>query len=223
MQFAMEALIEAFEEATAIPCEAVVSSSGKLTAQIKEGAPFDVLVAADLKYPQDLVNAGLADAPARVYAYGQLVLWTQVEGLKPSMNMLTDAGIRHIALANPKTAPYGRAAMQVLDYYGLKAAVADKLVYGESIAQTNQFINTGAADLGFTAMAVVQSSVISGQGAWIPLPAESYDLIEQGVVVIKGEGERLIRARQFADFLLSPAAKEILDKFGYLSPDLRPQ
>jgi len=222
MQFAMDALTEAFTANTGIACETVISSSGKLTAQIKEGAPFEVFVSADLKYPQALVDAALTEGPMRVYAYGQLVLWTQIATLDLSMATLTQPAVRHIAVANPKTAPYGIAAEQVLAYYQLTDSVQSKLVFGESIAQTNQFIISQAAEIGFTARSVVEAPALQDKGRWLALPAESYEPIAQGVVVLRSKGKSLAQAQQFADFLLTKQAQDILIKFGYLVPNSKP-
>ncbi|WP_020537484.1 molybdate ABC transporter substrate-binding protein [Lewinella cohaerens] len=219
MQFAMEALTQAFTATTGIACETIISSSGKLTAQITEGAPFDVFVSADLKYPQALVDVQLTDGPVRVYAYGQLVLWTKKTTLDISIAALTKEEVRHIAMANPKTAPYGVAAAQVLSYYQLTDTVQPKLVFGESIAQTNQFIISQAAEIGFTARSVVEAPILTNKGRWMALPNESYEPIAQGVVVLKGNEEKVKQAQQFADFLLTAEAKNIMIAHGYLVPD----
>lgn len=217
MQFAMEDLVEAFSKTTQIPCETVVSSSGKLTAQIQAGAPFDVFVSADRIYPERLYEAGLTSAPPKIYAFGQLVLWSTTGEEPPYLEDLKAAEVQHIALANPKTAPYGLAAEQVLRAHNMFETVEAKLVYGESIAQTNQFIISGAAKVGFTAMSVVRSGPMRRSGKWTALPPESYLPIEQGVVVISRDDIPKVGAEAFATFLLSEQAKDILDKFGYLT------
>lgn len=217
MQFAMEDLVATFTEQTGVSCEVVISSSGKLTAQIQAGAPFDVFVSADLKYPESLYEAGLTTGPPAVYAHGQLVLWSIKDDVQPQLNDLTDEKIKHIALANPKTAPYGQAAAEVLAAKQLKKSLEHKLVFGESIAQTNQFIISGAAQVGFTALAVVQSPMLKGRGRWTIIPTENYQAIQQGVVVLQSNGQAKAEAKAFADFLLSDPARKILDTFGYLT------
>ena len=138
-----------------------------------------------------------------------------VEGIKPSIDRLSDEAIGHIALANPKIAPYGVAAMEVLEYYGLSRKIEEKLVYGESIAQTNQFIVSKSAELGFTAMSVVLSPQMKGQGQWIELDSSIYTPIAQGVVIIKRQNTDSGHAQGFNEFLFSDEAKKVLKEFGY--------
>ena len=144
MQHAMDALKEKFEKETGVTVEIILSSSGKLAQQIQEGAPYDVFISADTKYPLTLYQNKFAGDSPKVYAKGLLVLWTVRNDIKPSGNLqvLLDEKIKKIALANPKIAPHGVAAEEVLKYYKLSEKVKDKLVYGESITQTNQFIMT---------------------------------------------------------------------------------
>ena len=215
MQYAMEALAEDFTETTGIPCELVVSSSGKLTAQIREGAPFHILVSADMKYPEELYKSGLTTGPPQVYAYGKLVLWSLQDEQVPSLEMLQEARVRHVAVPNPVTAPYGKAALEVLDNTGSYEVIQEKLVYGESIAQTNQFISSRAADIGFTALSVVVAPQLKGQGQWVELDPALYSPIAQGVVVLRNPDEIQKAALAFRDYLFAVSAREILLKFGY--------
>ena len=215
MQFAMEALVKEFSQKTSIPCELVISSSGKLTAQIIQGAPYDVFVAANLTYPQKVFDEGKAVGPPQVYAYGKLVLWAANEGVPLELDSLMSPRIQHIAIANPKTAPYGEAAMALLEHYDLVEKVKAKLVYGESVAQINQFVSSGMAQIGFTAKAVVLSPNMSGEGSWIELKETTYSPIEQGVIQVKRKGMKELQAGVFVQFLFSDEAQEILASFGY--------
>lgn len=216
MQVPMEAIVKEFTEKHGISCELIIGSSGKLTAQIVEGAPYDIFVAANMKYPGMVYAEGRALDIPKVYAHGKLVLWSMSADTPVSIDALTEPYIRHIAIANPKTAPYGVAAMEVLHHYGLFDKVENKLVYGESIAQTNQFITSKAAQIGFTAMSTVLSPQMKGKGSWVELDAEYYSPISQGVVKIKREGMERSGVNELYDFLFSGEAKEILKVFGYL-------
>jgi len=141
MQPTMHELTEQFVKETGVECQVVVSSSGKLTAQIKEGAPYDIFVSADMKYPQEVYNYGKAYAPPQVYAYGKLVLWTLGEEVEPVLDSETLESIGHFAITNPKTAPYGVAAIEVLNKTGLLEDAEDKLVYGCSADQEKRWRN----------------------------------------------------------------------------------
>lgn len=217
VQFAMEEIVEEFGRQTGIKARLTTSSSGKLTAQIREGAPYDAFVSADLKYPKEIESQGLALFPPQVYARGQLALWSSQNDWQVSLGTLSNPQIAHIAIANPKTAPYGIAAIQTLERVGILDAVKNKLVYGESISQTNQFIITGAVDLGFTALSVLRAPIMHDESNWIPLDTTLYDPILQGVVLIN-TSHHLKDAQSFYDFLFTPSAKGILQKYGYLTP-----
>ncbi|QDH80296.1 molybdate ABC transporter substrate-binding protein [Echinicola soli] len=218
MQFAMEALIEAFEAKSGVECQMVVGSSGKLTAQIKEGAPFDIFVAANIKYPKAVYEAGLAHSAPKGYALGALVLWTLDENLIPSLDMLSDPAIKHIAVANPKTAPYGLAAMETLKTNDLYEALKDKLIFGESISQTNQYILSKAANIGFTSLSVVKSPGMIEKGKWTLLDENHYAPIEQGVVLIDRKESEKPGSILFYEYLFTEEARQILKEFGYQMP-----
>lgn len=211
VQYAMKALEQAFEQSTGINCDIIAGSSGKLTAQIQQGAPYDVFVSANMKYPEELYQSGTALYPPEVYAYGQLVLWTFKEGLTMEVTALSDQRIKKIAIANPKLAPYGEAAVEAMKKYNVYDQVKDRLVFGESISQTNLFIVSQTADIGFTAKSVVLSPELSGQGFWQDVPPGSYIPITQGVVILSKKES----ARQFYQFLFSEAAHKILEQYGY--------
>lgn len=216
MQFAIEALTASFTQETGIACQTVISSSGKLTAQIKENAPYDIFVSANMKYPNELFHSGFSQDKPKVYAHGKLVLWSMNEKIQPSIDILLSKKVKHIAIANPKTAPYGAAAIEVLKYHKIYAAVKHKLVYGESISQTNQFILSQSAEIGFTAKSVLLSTKMKGEGKWITLNDDSYSPISQGIVLIKTRNSKNEEARKFYNFLFSTKAKGILETYGYL-------
>ncbi|UFH53437.1 molybdate ABC transporter substrate-binding protein [Spirosoma sp. KNUC1025] len=214
-QFVMEQLKIAFQQTSGVAVESIVNSSGKLTTQIQQGAPYDVFLSADMTYPQTLHKAGLTTAAPVVYAYGSLVLWTMSElPVTADLKALSDPAIRHIAVANPATAPYGEAAIAFLKYRKLLDQAQPKIVYGESISQVNQYVLSGAAEVGFTAKSVVLDPSLTKRGHWVDLPQTGYKPIAQGVVVLK-RTTQLKAANQFLAFLRSPAARRILQQFGY--------
>ena len=219
MQYAMNELKVQFEKETGITLELIFGSSGKLTQQIEEGAPYDVFVSADINYPAELYSKKFAADSPKVYAKGLLVLWTIRTDVKPSSDLqfLSGDNIKKIALANPKTAPYGQAAEETLKHYKLYDQVKNKLVYGESISQTNQFILTQSADVGFTAKSVVLSDEMKDKGRWIDVDSKAYNPISQAAVVLThGEENTKEAAEKFYNFLYSSSAKEIYKKFGYI-------
>lgn len=217
-QFVMEQIKPAFQQKTGLTLETIVSSSGKLTTQIQQGAPFDVFLSADMTYPQTLYQEGFTTAAPVVYGYGSLVLWTLTDlPLSPDLKILLNPAVRHVAIANPAMAPYGEAAMSLLTLNKLAEKVKTKLVYGESIAQVNQYVLSGAAEVGFTAKSVVLDPSLQQRGHWIDLPPAGYKPIAQGVVILKRTTQRKA-AEQFVAFLRSPAARRIFQRFGYTMP-----
>lgn len=215
LQFAMQELVHDFSERSGVECEIIVSSSGKLTAQIIEGAPFDLLLSADMKYPKELYKRNLTLFPPEIYAYGNLILWTLHEDVTPNLEFLQSDKVRHIALGNPKTAPYGISALEVIRSIGIEDKLKKKLVYGESIAQTNQFIISESVDMGFTSKSVVMSAQMKGRGQWAEIDKKLYSPMAQGMVVLKSRKAFEAKAIQFRDYMLSSEGKEILHKFGY--------
>lgn len=219
MQYAIKNLKETFEKQTGISVDVIIGSSGKLTQQIEQGAPFDVFVSADTKYADELYNKKFAAAAPKIYAEGLLVLWTARNDINLSSNLqlLATDQIKKIAIANPKTAPYGVAAEEALKYYKLYDQVEGKLAFGESISQTNQFILTQSADVGFTAKSVVVSDEMKGKGKWVAVDTKAYTPISQAAALLQhGEDNNKEAAEKFFKFLYSRSAKEIYKKFGYI-------
>jgi molybdate transport system substrate-binding protein len=214
-QFVMESLSDAFQKQSGIKIESIVSSSGKLTTQIQQGAPFDVFLSADMAYPTTLHKAGLTTAAPVVYAYGSLVLWTLSDlPLSADLKVLQNPAVRHIAIANPAMAPYGEAAVALLKHKKLFDQVQSRIVYGESISQVNQYVLSGAAEVGITAKSVVLDPNLKQRGHWVDLPPRGYAPIAQGVVVLK-RTQQTQAAQQFVQFLRSATARRILQQFGY--------
>ncbi len=220
VKYAFDELAAEFIRESGIEVRGVSGASGQLVAQIKNGAPFDVFLSADLEYPEALYREKLAIGPPMVYASGVLVLWTRKPlDLGKGISVLADRAVKKIVIADPRLAPYGRESLRALEHFKLRAAVEAKLVYGESIAQVSQYIDTGAADIGFTAKSVVLAPGIVERGRWAELPADSYEPIAQGVVILQyAQRDHAQEARRFLEFLSSPAARAIFAKYGYLLP-----
>ncbi|MGB3774702.1 MAG: molybdate ABC transporter substrate-binding protein, partial [Leeuwenhoekiella sp.] len=167
---------------------------------------------------EELFKNNLTYGQPKIYAYGKLVLYTADEDIIPGFDLLTTPEIKHIAMANPKTAPYGLAAEQAISFYKLYDSVNKKLIYGESIAQTNQFIDTRAAEIGFTAMSAVRSAPLKNSGNFIEVDQQSYDTLKQGMVLLKHKNTLTKESQAFYDFMSTAEAQQILKKFGYGLP-----
>jgi len=215
-QFAMKDIQSAYKGATGKQVELVIGSSGKLTAQIREGAPFDIFLSADMKFPEILHKAGLTTSAPRIYGYGTLVLWTLKDFDLLNIHAILLPVVKKIAIANPKIAPYGEAAISALKYYKLYEKTEPELVYGESISQVTQYITSGSADIGFTAKSVVLSPEMQEKGKWIDIDKKAYPAIAQGAVLLKSASERNKKgAENFYNYLYSDKAKKIFEKYGY--------
>ena len=220
VQYVFEDLRAAFKQETGNEAVGTFNSSGKFVAQISNGAPFDVFLSADMDFPEKLFQDGFTTATPKVYAYGALVLWSVKNiDLRQWQTVLTGNQVTHIAVANPKAAPYGRETMKVLTALKLDQRLQAKIVFGESIAQTNQYIHSGAVDAGFTAKSVVLSPEMQGQGKWIDVPKSTYEPIAQGAVILNyGKEHHPKAAQQFYEFLYSAKARAIFERYGYLLP-----
>lgn len=220
LKYVFDDLAAEFKKETGIETHSVLNASGKIATQVRNGAPFDVFMSADMEFPEGLYKDGYAVTPPKPYVYGILVLWTQKDvDLSKGVAGLADSSVGMVAIANPKVAPFGRQSLKALDYYKVKAAVEPKLVYGESITQVSQYVDTKAADVGFSAKSIVIAPETAGKGRWVEVPAESYEPIAQGIVILKhgveANGEA---ARKFYGFVQSAKAREIFAKHGYKLP-----
>jgi molybdate transport system substrate-binding protein len=197
-----------------------LGSSGKLTAQIKNGAPYQLFMAANMNYPQALYDEGIAITAPIVYAQGGLAyLSSNPKDFAKGIELVKDPKIKKIAIANPKTAPYGKAAVEAMQNAKVYATAKPKLVYAESISQTVAYTIAGA-DLGFVAKSSLYSNKMQHykRGVdWFDVDAKLYTPIDQGVVVLKSAKED-IEARALYDFILSFKAKNIFEKYGYIVP-----
>jgi molybdate transport system substrate-binding protein len=212
----MKAIVAEFEKATGHKAQLSFGATGKFYAQIKNGAPFQVFLSADDETPAKLEQEGLAVPGSRfTYAVGSLVLWSARPDLVDARGeVLSRGGFAHLALANPKLAPYGAAAMETLDKLGLASTLQAKFVQGENIAQTHQFVMSGNAELGFVALSQVMKDgrIVSGS-AWI-VPAEMHRPIRQDAVIL-APGRDNAAANALLRFLRGRAAQAIIRSYGY--------
>lgn len=196
-----------------------VGATGTFYAQVENGAPFEVFLAADETTPKKLEERGLAVPGSRfVYARGKLVLWSARSGyVDPAGAVLKDGHFEHLAVANPKLAPYGAAAMEALGALGLVEKLRPKLLYGESIAQTEQFVASANAELGFVALSQVAAPDAPARGSYWVVPQSLYAPIVQDAVLLQ-KGAKSVAARALCDYLKSPAAKAVIQAYGYGAP-----
>lgn len=201
-----------FEKATGHRLVLSFGATGQFYAQIAQGAPFEVFLAADTTTPAKAVSEGFAIAGTQfTYAVGKLVLYSATAGLVTGEQTLKDAKFDKIAIANPATAPYGAAAVQVMTKAGVKDALAARIVQGQNIGQTYQFVRTGNAEIGFVALA--QVALVEGGSRWV-VPADMHDPIRQDAVLLE-PGKSNAAARSFLEFLKGREAAAVIQKFGY--------
>jgi molybdate transport system substrate-binding protein len=212
----MQQIAAEFEKDTGHKTQLVFGSTGKFYAQISNGAPFEVLLAADAATPSKLVSEGSAVAPSRMtYAIGKLVLWSSKPGLVDDQGaVLRKADFAHLAYCNPALAPYGAAAVQAMRSLGVFDALRPKLVQGENITQAYQFVASGNADIGFVALSqVLKDGKLTAGSAWI-VPAGLYEPIRQDAVILdKGRGKPAAEA--LMKYLKGEKARSIIKSFGY--------
>jgi molybdate transport system substrate-binding protein len=219
LQPVLPALIDQFENQTHQKVDASYASSSTLATQILNGGPFGLFLSADLSFPQKVVDVGLTDSAAPVpYARGTLVLWARNDSpVQPlSIDSLRSPSLRTVAVANAEHAPYGRAAKAAIEKLGLTDALKGKLVVAENIAQAAQYADSGNADVGLISLTSALTPRLSADGKYIAMPDDSYPPLLQGAIVLKGSA--VAQARQFLDFLLSPAIRKQLAERGLKAP-----
>lgn len=222
LKFAMDELVEEFQQAHPGTEVAVTyGSSGNFYAQIEQNAPFDLFFSADIDYPRRLAQKGYSLDEVFLYAVGRIVIWApnasklNVERL--GVAALEDASIQRVAVANPDHAPYGRAAVAALKKLGFYESVASKLVFGENIAQTAQFIQSGAADIGVIALSLAVAPQMKDTGTYWEIPLDAYPKMEQGGIVTRWSRNPEV-ARAFRAHVLGVHGREVLKRYGFFLP-----
>jgi molybdate transport system substrate-binding protein len=221
LQAAMPDLVREFERAANATVTVSFGSSGNFFAQIQNGAPFDVYFSADIDYPKRLVTSGHADGSSLYrYATGRIVLWTRRDSgidLSKGLKGLTDPRVTRIAIANPKFAPYGRAAEAALRYDKVYDAVRRKLVLGENVSQTAQLAESGNAQVGIIAHSLALSRALRASGTYTEIPAAAHPPIDQAAVIVSASRSKGL-AGEFLAYLRSDAGRRILQRFGFTQP-----
>ncbi len=224
LHFAFKELIPRYEQATGTQVKLSLGSSGNFFAQIQHGAPFDLYFSADISYPQKLEEAGLTVPRSLTrYAIGRIVLWTRHDSpltVTEGLQTLRQPSIRKIAIANPKHAPYGRAAVAAMKHFNIYDHAKDRLVLGENVSQAAQFVESGAADIGIIALSLALAPALKDKGTYWEIPSEAYPPLEQGVVILRSS-KRHERAEQFIEFLKSQPGQAIMTRYGFDVPESR--
>lgn len=211
-------LQEDFHKRTGIDSEAVLGSSGKLTTQILNGAPFDIFLSADNEFPDKLYHAGIGMVHPKVYALGSLIICSlDIDNVGNWHNLIRSGKISKIAIANPSLAPYGKAALESLAYVNLVKATSSRLVFGESISQVNTYINSRSVDIGFTNESILYGQPPAGL-KWARIDPRYYSPILQSAILIFHDRKSNKSARKFYEYLSSVPAKKIISENGYKLP-----
>lgn len=224
LNFAFKEVIAAFEGGSpGLRVKLSLGSSGNFYSQIANGAPFDLYFSADVGYPKKLEQTGLT-RPGSLYRYavGRIVLWApkgsalDLGGL--GMRVLLDPSVKKIAIANPKHAPYGRAAVAAMKHFQVYEAVSPKLVLGENVSQAAQFVESGAAEVGIVALSLALAPTMRAAGTYWEVPAEAHLPIEQGAVILRS-AKNVAAAERFLDFLRGPEGRAIMTRYGFMVPE----
>ena len=227
LSFAFLELVEQFEEETGGKVRLSLGSSGNLYAQIINGAPFDIFFAADKAYPLRLEEAGRTQPGSfYVYATGGIAVWvpesSPIDVERLGMKALLHPSVQKIAIANPRLAPYGQAALSAMRHYGVSQKVQDKLVLGDTASQAAQFVGSGAASIGIIALPLVRALSLHQGGSYWEVPPETYPKLQQAAVLLK-DARNLQEAERFIAFLRQPGGVAIMQRYGFEVPEAPPQ
>lgn len=219
LKFAMDEIVTGFKKNhSGAELDVIYGSSGKFHTQIQQGAPYDLFFSADINYPRELAKKGMAASEVKPYAVGRVVLWSNsMDTTKMTLASLTDPKIARIAIANPKHAPYGKRAEEALKASGLWDRLQPKFVFGENIAHTAQFVQTGNAQVGIIALSLALNPELSKKGGYYLIPDKLHNPLEQGYIITK-QGAAKLLAKQFADYMGSKPARSIMTRYGFVLP-----
>jgi molybdate transport system substrate-binding protein len=222
MSAALPELVNAYTKKTSQSVKLSFGASGNLTNQIRNGAPFDIFFSADEQYPQQLITDGLATKDTLYrYAVGRLVLWvpndSPLDLSKLGIQALLDPSVKKIAIGNPQTAPYGRAAEAALRHFQIYDQISSRLVIGENISQAAQFVESGNAQAGLIALSHALAPAMKNKGRYWTIPLDAYPTLNQAAVVLS-KSKQPEAARKFLDFIRSPEANALMTTYGFSLP-----
>ncbi|MDO8845648.1 molybdate ABC transporter substrate-binding protein [Methylicorpusculum sp.] len=221
LKFALDEIAAEFRQAHPDDTiDIIYGSSGKFFTQIQKDAPFDLYFSADIGFPKQLAKEGFAASEVRPYALGRIVLWSATRDASKMtlQNLADDPSITRIAMANPKHAPYGKRAEEALRSTGIWAIVEPKLVLGENIAHTAQFVQTGNAQIGIIALSLALNPELASQGGFYLIPDALHEPLEQGYIITKRAANNALAAR-FAEFIASSPARALMIRYGFTLPN----
>lgn len=220
LKFALDEIAAEFRQAhPGDTIEIVYGSSGKFFTQIQQDAPYDLYFSADIGFPKQLAKDGFAASEVRPYAFGRIVLWSAtLDASRITLHNLTAPSISRIAIANPKHAPYGKRAEEALRSTGIWTAVESKLVYGDNIAHTAQFVQTGNAQIGIIALSLALNPELARQGGHYLIPNALHEPLEQGYIITQRAADNAL-AERFAEFISSQPARNVMTRYGLTLPD----
>ncbi len=224
LKFAFDELVADFQEThPEIAVTVTYGSSGNFFSQLSNGAPFDLFLSADVDYPRKLIEKGLAFKESEFqYAVGQIVVWvpnnSPLDLEKLGIRAVVDPSVKKLAMANPKHAPYGRAAEAAMKTLGVFEQAQDRLVVGENISQTAQFVESGAADVGIIALSLAMAPALRDKGRYWIVPLDAYPRLLQGGVILSWAKDREA-TQALRDFVMSKSGRGILKRYGFLLPE----
>lgn len=221
LTFVFKELAERFKKETGNTIKLSYGSSGNFYSQIQNGAPFDMFFSADVAFPKNLEAAGLTE-PGSLYKYatGKLVIWVPSKSkldINQGLKVLLDPGIAKIAIANPEHAPYGAAAVAAMNHEGIYDQVKEKMVLGENILQTAQFVESGNADVGLIALSLALAPPMKRAGRYSEIPAADYPPIVQAAVILKSAKDK-DTSEKFLEFLKKPSIVALMQQYGFAVP-----
>ena len=217
-KLAMQEIVADFEkEKPHAKVDIYFSATGKAFAQFTHGFKYDIFLAADTQYPESIVKNGDALGEITVYAYGAVALYSKnKELIQEGIEVLKTDKVKKISIANPRLAPYGVAAVEIMQNYGLNESVSKKIVQGDNISQSVQFVDSGAADVGFVAFSLIKTN--AQEGEYMLIDQAKYKPLKQAFVLTKHAKDKP-EAEEFAKFLTSKKAKEVFEKYGFSTPE----